>query len=188
MEPPFNAAHPRVCRERKRISISYNTMSTSKRVTIYTDGACLGNPGPGGYGVVLLYGDHRRELSGGYRRTTNNRMELTAAIKGLAALKKPCEVELFSDSEYVVNAVEKGWARRWRANGWYRSNKQMAENRDLWEEVLRLCERHRVRFKWIKGHAGHPENERCDELAFQAARLSNLPADQGYEGSLVPSE
>jgi pimeloyl-ACP methyl ester carboxylesterase len=132
MEPPFNAAHPRVCRERKRISISYNTMSTSKRVTIYTDGACLGNPGPGGYGVVLLYGDHRRELSGGYRRTTNNRMELTAAIKGLAALKKPCEVELFSDSEYVVNAVEKGWARRWRANGWYRSNKQLAENRDLW--------------------------------------------------------
>jgi ribonuclease HI len=162
-------------------------MATSKWVTIYTDGACLGNPGPGGYGVVLLYGDHRRELSGGYRRTTNNRMELTAAIKGLAALKKPCEVELLSDSEYLVNAVEKGWARRWRANGWYRSNKQMAENRDLWEELLRLCERHRVRFKWIKGHAGHAENERCDQLAFEAARLPNLPADQGYEGSSVPS-
>jgi ribonuclease HI len=163
-------------------------MTTLKRITIYTDGACLGNPGPGGYGVVLLYGDRRKELSGGYRLTTNNRMELTAAIKGLAALKRPCEVELFSDSEYVVNAVEKGWARRWRANGWYRSNKQLAENRDLWEELLRLCERHRVRFKWIKGHAGHAENERCDRLAFQAAQLPNLPADKGYEGSSAASQ
>jgi ribonuclease HI len=162
-------------------------MATSKQVTIYTDGACLGNPGPGGYGVVLLYGDHRKELSGGYRLTTNNRMELTAAIKGLAALKTPCAVELFSDSEYVVNAVEKGWARRWRANGWHRPNKQLAENRDLWEKLLKLCERHRVRFKWIKGHAGHAENERCDRLAFQAAQLPNLPADQGYEAGLPAS-
>ena len=158
-------------------------MAPLKQVTIYADGACLGNPGPGGYGVVLLYGDHRRELSGGYRLTTNNRMELTAAIKGLAALKTPCEVELYSDSAYVVNGIEKGWARRWRANHWQRSNKQLAENRDLWEELLRLCERHRVRLKWVKGHAGHAENERCDRLAFQAAHLPNLPADVGYEGS-----
>jgi ribonuclease HI len=163
-------------------------MATLQRVTIYADGACLGNPGPGGYGVILLYGNHRKELSGGYRLTTNNRMELTAAIKGLAALKKPCEGDLFSDSAYVVNAIEKGWARRWQANGWYRPNKKMAENRDLWEELLSLCDRHRVRFKWIKGHAGHPENERCDQLAFRAAKQPNLPADKGYEKSLVHSQ
>jgi ribonuclease HI len=163
-------------------------MAALKHVTIYTDGACLGNPGPGGYGVVLLYGNHRKELSGGYRLTTNNRMELTAAIQGLAALKEPCEVELFSDSEYVVNAIEKGWARRWQANDWYRQNKKMAENRDLWEELLRLCERHKVRFEWIRGHAGHVENERCDQLAVQAARLSNLPADEGYQDSSISSQ
>jgi ribonuclease HI len=107
------------------------SMPIVKCITIYTDGACIGNPGPGGYGVFLLYGDHRKDLSGGYRLTTNNRMELTAAVRGLAALKEPCRIQLFSDSEYVVNAVEKGWARRWRANGWYRQNKKMAENRDL---------------------------------------------------------
>jgi ribonuclease HI len=160
-------------------------MATSQHVTMYTDGACLGNPGPGGYGVVMLYGDHRKELSGGYRLTTNNRMELTAAIQGLAALKKPCIVELFSDSAYVVNAVEKGWARRWRANGWYRPSKERAENRDLWGELLKLCDRHRVHFNWIKGHAGHPENERCDQLACQAARLADLPPDPGYEGAIA---
>src|SRR5919106_86438 len=125
-------------------------MVTLKRITIYTDGSCLGNPGPGGYGVVLLYGDHRKELSGGYRLTTNNRMELTAAIRGLAALKERCQVQLITDSEYVVNAVEKGWARRWRANGWYRSNKAMAQNRDLWAELLTLCDRHQVQFEWIR--------------------------------------
>jgi ribonuclease HI len=162
-------------------------MATSPPVMIYTDGACLGNPGPGGYGVVMLYGAHRKELSGGYRLTTNNRMELTAAIKGLAALKKPCGVELFSDSAYVVNAVEKGWARRWRANGWYRTNRERAENRDLWEELLKLCDRHRVHFNWIKGHAGHPENERCDQLAVQAARRADLPPDPGYEGAVAAS-
>jgi ribonuclease HI len=163
-------------------------MAALKRVTIYTDGACLGNPGPGGYGVVLLYGDHRKELSGGYRLTTNNRMELMAAIQGLVALTKPCAVELFSDSEYVVNAVEKGWARRWRANGWYRPNRKKAENRDLWEKLLSLCDRHQVHFEWIRGHAGHAENERCDQLAFQAAQMPNLPPDDGYEASLVRSQ
>jgi ribonuclease HI len=163
-------------------AISVESEAALKHVTIYTDGACLGNPGPGGYGVVLVYGSHRKELAGGYRLTTNNRMELTAAIRGLAALKGPCYVELFSDSQYVVHAVEKSWARRWRANGWYRSNKERAENRDLWAELLTLCDRHEVRFKWIKGHAGHVENERCDQLAFQAAQLPHLPEDEGYRG------
>jgi ribonuclease HI len=115
-------------------------------------------------------------------------MELIAAIKGLAALKQPCEAQLFSDSEYVVNAIEKGWARRWRANGWYRQNKKLAENRDLWEKLLTLCERHQVRFQWIKGHAGHAENERCDELAVEAAQQPNLPEDPGYGGSPAPSQ
>jgi len=158
-------------------------MSDLKRITMYTDGACIGNPGPGGYGIVLSYGEHRKELSGGYRLTTNNRMELIAAIRGLAALKEPCQVLLFSDSEYLVNAIEKGWARRWQANGWRRQNKKMAENRDLWEELLRLCERHQVRFEWIRGHAGHSENERCDQLAVLAAQSSELSEDTGYEDS-----
>lgn len=158
-------------------------MAPMKSITIYTDGACLGNPGPGGYGVVLLYGDRRKELSGGYRRTTNNRMELTAAIRGLAALKEPCQVQLFSDSAYVVNAIEKGWARRWQANGWRRQDKKPAENRDLWEDILKLCATHQVRFEWIKGHAGHPENERCDRLAVLAAQSSELPEDTGYKDS-----
>jgi ribonuclease HI len=115
-------------------------------------------------------------------------MELTAAIKGLAALKEPCQVRLISDSEYLVNAIEKGWARRWQANGWYRQNKKMAENRDLWEELLRLCEKHQVCFEWIKGHAGHAENERCDRLALHAAQLPNLPEDKGYEDSSTSSQ
>ena len=161
-------------------------MATMKSITIYTDGACLGNPGPGGYGVVLLYGDRRKELSGGYRRTTNNRMELTAAIRGLAALKEPCQVQLVSDSAYLVNAIEKGWARRWQTNGWRRQDKKPAENRDLWEEILELCDKHQVRFEWIRGHTGHPENERCDRLAVRAAQSSELPADTGYEDSSPP--
>lgn len=163
-------------------------MTKLKRVTMYTDGACIGNPGPGGYGIVLLYGEYRKELSGGYRLTTNNRMELTAAILGLAALKEPCQVVLFSDSEYLVNAVEKGWARRWQTNGWRRQNKKKAENIDLWEELLELCERHQVHFEWVKGHAGHSENERCDELAVHAAQSSELSEDTGYANSSSSSE
>jgi ribonuclease HI len=163
-------------------------MATLKHVTLYTDGACIGNPGPGGYGVVLLYGAHRKELSGGYRLTTNNRMEITAAIQGLAALKEPCQGQLFSDSAYVVNTIEKGWARRWQANGWHRQHKKKAENRDLWEELLRLCDTHQIRFEWIKGHAGHVENERCDQLAFQAAQAPNLPPDEGYESSFSSAQ
>lgn len=163
-------------------------MAPMKSITIYTDGACLGNPGPGGYGVVLLYGDRRKEISGGYRRTTNNRMELMAAIRGLTALKEPCQVLLVSDSAYLVNAVEKGWARRWRTNGWRRQDKKPAENRDLWEAILALCDTHQVRFEWIRGHAGHPENERCDRLAVLAAQSAELPADTGYEDSAPVSK
>jgi ribonuclease HI len=152
-----------------------------KHVTMYTDGGCISNPGPGGYGVVLLYSSHRRELSGGFRRTTNNRMEIFAAIAGLEALKEPCEITLHSDSQYLVYAIQKGWARRWQSRGWMRSNKEKAINSDLWERLLRLCAIHKVEFAWLRGHAGQSENERCDELAKSAARQPNLPVDTGYE-------
>ncbi|MDH4367410.1 MAG: ribonuclease HI [Dehalococcoidia bacterium] len=155
-------------------------MRKTKHVTIYTDGACLGNPGPGGYGIILLYQGHRREFSGGYRKTTNNRMEMMAAIAGLEALKEKCEVTLFSDSEYLVKTMSRGWARRWRANGWKRSKREKALNPDLWERLLQLCEHHEVQFSWVKGHTGTPENTRCDELAVQAAQQSDLPCDEGY--------
>jgi len=151
-----------------------------KQVTIYTDGACFGNPGPGGYGVVLLYGTRRKELSGGFRLTTNNRMELMAAIAGLQSLKTPCDVTLHTDSQYVVNAVNKGWAQRWRQQGWMRNKTDRAVNPDLWELLLDLCARHRVAFIWVRGHAGDPENERCDELSKRAAAAKDLPVDQGY--------
>lgn len=149
-------------------------------VTIYADGACQGNPGPGGYGVILVYGDRRKALSGGYKCTTNNRMELTAAITGLSALKRACNVRIITDSEYLVNAVNNGWAKRWRANGWRRGKKGAAQNKDLWEKLLNLCEQHEVRFEWVRGHSGHPENERCDELAVAAARSTTLIEDRGY--------
>jgi len=151
-----------------------------KNVVIYTDGACMGNPGPGGYGVVLLYDHHRKELSGGFRRTTNNRMEMMAAIVGLQALNQPCEVTLHSDSKYLVDAMAQGWAKKWQANGWKRNKKDYAKNPDLWQQLLDLCNHHQVTFRWVKGHAGHPENERCDELAVAAAQAADLPVDGGY--------
>jgi ribonuclease HI len=154
-----------------------------KHVTLYTDGGCINNPGPGGYGVVLIYDSHRKELSGGFRKTTNNRMEIFAAIAGLEALKEPCHVTLFSDSQYLVHAIQKGWARKWRANGWRRSTKEKAINPDLWERLLKLCEIHDVQFQWVRGHAGHPENERCDQLAKGAAQGPDLAIDTGYTGS-----
>jgi ribonuclease HI len=160
--------------------------SPLKRVVAHTDGACVGNPGPGGYGVVLQYGDHRRELSGGFRRTTNNRMELTAVIKALEALKEPCRVDLFSDSEYVVNGIMKGWARTWRARKWRRSAKPVP-NWELWSRLLELCEHHEVHFRWVEGHAGHVENERCDELAASAAAGTDLVVDPGYEQPRAPA-
>jgi len=153
---------------------------SAKDVTIYTDGACIGNPGPGGFGVVLLHGSHRKELFGGFRCTTNNRMELFAAIKGLEALKQRCNVRLFSDSEYVVNAMRAGWARRWRKNGWRRERNKVASNIDLWERLLNLSEQHAVEFNWVRGHAGDRENERCDQLAMLGARGTDLPPDPGY--------
>ena len=136
-----------------------------KTVTLYTDGACSGNPGPGGWACILLYGEHKLELSGGEPNTTNNRMELTGVIRGLQALKQPCIVELYSDSKYVVDALEKGWAQGWRKRGWVKSDKKPALNPDLWEILLDLCQVHQVNLHWVKGHASNPYNNRCDELA-----------------------
>lgn len=156
-------------------------MSQRKHVIIYTDGGSLGNPGPGGYGTILKFNGHRKELSGGFRRTTNNRMELLAAIKGLEALKEPCAVTLHSDSQYVTRGMTEGWARRWQSNNWMRNKKDRAQNVDLWARLLELCEKHEVEFVWVRGHAGDPDNERCDELAKAAAQQDDLPPDPGYE-------
>lgn len=134
-------------------------------VEIFTDGACSGNPGPGGYGAILRVGEHVKEISGGEANTTNNRMELMGVISALSALKYPCDVVLTTDSKYVVDSVTKGWAKGWKAKGWIKSDKKPALNVDLWEKLLDLLEVHNVKFVWVKGHAGHPENERCDELA-----------------------
>lgn len=136
-----------------------------KHIDIFTDGACSGNPGPGGWGAILRFGEHEKELSGGDKNTTNNRMELTAVISALSALKEPCEVTLTTDSKYVADAIEKGWAVSWQKNNWRKADKKPALNSDLWEELLKLLEIHEVKFNWVKGHAGHPENERCDKLA-----------------------
>jgi ribonuclease HI len=152
-----------------------------KKVIIYTDGACLGNPGPGGYGVVLLYGKKRKEISGGFRRTTNNRMELFAAITGLKALKEPCNVTLYTDSRYLVDAMSLGWAKQWKQRGWKKSTKEPARNADLWEQLLDLTSYHHVTFEWVPGHSGVIENERCDELSVNSAKEPHLPLDQGYE-------
>ena len=139
-----------------------------KEVIIYTDGACSGNPGPGGWGAILRYGEKTKELSGGEKNTTNNRMELMGVISALQALNQPCRVQLYTDSQYVVNAMEKGWAVSWRAKGWRRSNKEPALNPDLWQQLLDLCEQHEVTFHWVKGHAENKYNNRCDELAVAA--------------------
>ena len=136
-----------------------------KHVDIYTDGACRGNPGKGGWGAILVYGGVEKELSGGERETTNNRMELTAVISALEALREPCEVTLTSDSKYVIDAITLGWARSWQAKGWRKADKSPALNVDLWEKLLALLERHKVSFVWVRGHNGHPYNERCDVLA-----------------------
>ena len=136
-----------------------------KAVQLYTDGACSGNPGPGGWGTILKYGNHEKVLSGGEADTTNNRMELMAVIKGLETLTQPCNVTLYSDSKYVTDALLKGWAASWRRKGWRKSDNSLALNVDLWERLLRLCEYHEVSPVWVKGHADHPENNRCDQLA-----------------------
>ena len=156
-------------------------MDDLRRVTIYTDGACSGNPGPGGYGVILASGEKKREMSAGFRQTTNNRMELWAVIAGLEALRYRCRVTLHTDSQYVTQGIVQGWAARWRANGWQRNKKEKAVNPDLWGRLLDLCAQHEIEFVWVKGHAGHLENELCDKLAVTAAQGQNLPADTGYE-------
>ena len=155
-------------------------------IQIYTDGACKGNPGPGGYGVVLLAGERKHELSGGFRKTTNNRMELLACIEGLRSLKRPSSVVLTSDSKYVVNAMVKGWAKKWRSRGWKLSPSKPAKNPDLWAQLLDLCSEHKVEFKWVKGHNEHPENERCDELAVAASEGRELPVDEAFENPEPP--
>lgn len=153
-----------------------------KHVIIHTDGSCLGNPGPGGWAAVLeLAGSMaRREISGGFRRTTNNRMEIMAVIAALEALNQPCSVDLHTDSQYVRNAVEKGWLASWRAKNWRKADKKAVLNADLWQRLVPLLERHEVRLHWLRGHAGHPENERCDELARTCAGAADLPPDMGF--------
>jgi ribonuclease HI len=151
-----------------------------KKLDIYTDGACSGNPGKGGYGIVLLYNGHRKEMSCGYKLTTNNRMEMLAVIRALEALKEPCEVTLYSDSKYVIDSITKGWARNWKKNNWIKSDKKKALNSDLWERMLELLDIHKVTFVWVKGHADNVENERCDKLATTAAASENLIEDENF--------
>lgn len=150
------------------------------QVKIYTDGGCDPNPGAGGYGVVLLHPKKRKEISGGYHLTTNNRMELMAAIKGLELLQKPCKVMLYSDSRYLVDSMEKGWAATWKKKNWWRKTERVP-NPDLWQRLLDLREIHEVEFVWVQGHAGDKENECCDRLSYAAIKQPNLPADEGYE-------
>ena len=157
-------------------------------VLAFSDGAALGNPGPGGYGVVLKYKGATKELSGGFRFTTNNRMELLGAIVALETLKWRCRVDLLTDSRYVVDGMSKGWAEKWRANGWRRGRRGKALNSDLWARLLDVVTRHDATFKWVRGHAGHPDNERCDRLANEAARGVNLMADKEYEKTSSSTE
>jgi ribonuclease HI len=163
-----------------RRPLDQGPLQVPRRVHIYTDGGSIDNPGPGGYGVLIIDGRRRKELSGGRRLTTNNRMELLASIEGLKATKRR-SVTVHSDSRYVINGITKGWARKWRANGWRRNKRESAENADLWAELLDLCNGRDIEWVWVRGHAGNPENERCDELASAAARGKSLPADEAYE-------
>jgi len=156
------------------------TTSEKPLVTIYTDGAAEPNPGPGGYGIVLMSGQHRREVSGGFRLTTNNRMELLGVIVALETLSKPCRVNLYSDSKYVVDSIKRGSLDRWKQNKWQRGPGQPVKNVDLWMRYLAASSKHSIRFHWVKGHAGVAENERCDELAVAAAQGFDLPDDSGY--------
>ena len=151
-----------------------------KKIEIFTDGACSGNPGPGGYGTILRYNDTEKELSEGYKLTTNNRMEMLAVIKGLEALKEPCDVTIYSDSKYIVDAINQRWVYKWKANGWMRNKKEKALNSDLWNRLLNAMESHKTEFKWVKGHAGHVENERCDFLATEAIKNDHLLIDEEF--------
>lgn len=158
-------------------------MDDLKQVIIFTDGACLGNPGPGGYGVILIYGDQRKKFSGGFRLTTNNRMELLAAIKGLQLLKEKCRVTLYSDSQYLVMSMTEGWVLRWRTKRWTHKGGKIP-NTDLWQQLLELCGQHEVTFEWVQGHTGQPENELCDKLSITATQQADLPPDEAYEAEV----
>ena len=165
----------------KKLSANLLQADTTDRIIIYSDGGSINNPGPGGYGVVIIDNGKRHELSDGFRLTTNNRMELLGAIKGLAGFEKPVKVLLRTDSQYVVKGIMEGWAQKWRKNGWMRTRNEPAENYDLWKTLLELTEKHDVIFEWLKGHAGHDENERCDELARAVSARKGLPSDINYE-------
>ncbi len=152
-----------------------------KKVEIFTDGSCLGNPGPGGYGAVLNFGEHRKEISQGYKHTTNNRMELLATIEALKCLTESCEVNLTTDSQYVKNGINQ-WIKGWKKNGWKTSTKKPVKNVDLWQQLDAQVNRHKMHWFWVKGHSGHPENEACDQLARKAAESKNLLVDTGFSG------
>jgi len=151
-----------------------------KQVVIYTDGACKGNPGPGAFAAVLLHGNHRKEVSQGYRMTTNNRMELMAAINALELLQQPCRVELHSDSKYLVQAITQNWLQGWIGRGWKTADKQPVKNQDLWRRLMSTMEPHQIQWHWVKGHAGNKENERCDQLANEAVVAEDLLEDEGF--------
>ncbi len=180
-------AKPKVAPNKPKATQRLKSIITPKdgSIVIYTDGGCLNNPGPGGYGVVIIEGKKTKELFGGYRLTTNNRMELMACIVGLGSLKKPSQIIVYSDSKYVVDGITKGWAERWQANGWMRAKNETAINPDLWEKLLVLCRKHDVQFKWVKGHAGNEGNERCDQLANVESSKKELPVDEVYENKSV---
>lgn len=154
-------------------------MTETKYIRAYTDGSCLGNPGPGGYGALLIYNGHRKELSQGYRLTTNNRMELMAAIEALAALNEPCQVTLTTDSQYVRQGITQ-WIQGWKRKGWKTADKKPVKNQDLWQRLDQLCSQHQIDWKWVKGHSGHPENERVDDLAREAAEQGPHLEDEGF--------
>jgi ribonuclease HI len=162
-------------------------MSTpAPKISIYTDGSSRGNPGPGGFGTLLICGEKRKEVSAGYVRTTNNRMELLAAIAGLEVLKRPSVVTLHSDSKYLIDAINKGWLKGWKRRGWTKSDRQPVKNIDLWQRLDAAAATHEVTWKWVRGHAGNRNNERCDELATSAADSTNLRPDRGFEQQEAP--
>ena len=158
-----------------------------KEVHLFTDGACSGNPGPGGWAAILEWGPHRREISGGYRLTTNNRMEIIAVIEGLKLLTRSCSVRVFTDSRLIVDAFDKKWIKNWMENDWRKSDKSKVKNRELWIKLNSMTKDHQVHFEWIRGHSGHTQNELCDKLAVSASRNPNLPADEVYERENVGS-
>ncbi|WP_343219701.1 ribonuclease HI [Oceaniferula marina] len=164
-----------------RIEFTIYLSLLMKQISIYTDGSSRGNPGPGGFGTLLVYNGHCKELSGGFAKTTNNRMEILAALKGIEALSEPCKITLYSDSKYLIDAMDKGWIHGWRKKGWSRGPNKPLKNADLWQRMSKAVQKHQISWQWVKGHAGHRENERCDALATAAADRKGNPPDPGFE-------